>query len=56
MIKRIYVKLEGQKWYEWLIPWHFVSSGEEYNDDVWTTTHKEHGFCWLWRTFYFKVV
>ena len=57
MIKKFYVKLEGQKWYEWLIPWHFVYSGEVWDDDdVCTITHKEHGFCWLWWTFYFEMV
>lgn len=57
MIKKFYVQLEGQKWYQWLLPWHFVSEGEEGNGDgTYTITHKEHGYCWLWWTFYFKVI
>jgi len=56
MLKKFYVKLEGQKWYEWLLPWHFVSVEDFHDNGKFVITSKEHGFCWLWFTFYFKVL
>ena len=50
---KFYVALEGNKWYEWLIPWHFIT-GKETGDG--TVISKSHGWCWLWWTFYFKVI
>lgn len=38
------VELEGQKWYEWIIPWHFHYGSEDEN---------HLGICWLIWTFYF---
>jgi hypothetical protein len=55
MLRKIDVKLEGQKWYEWLLPWHFVSSSEIWEGNNVTITNKTHGICWLWWTFYFTA-
>jgi hypothetical protein len=56
-MKHLRIVKEGQKWYEWLLPWHFIHEedhGTDENDEL-VITLKEHGWCWLSWTLYFRV-